>query len=186
MLVRLRKYFISGLIVFIPASLTVYFFILGIEFADGLLGKYLEPVFMNRFGFYFRGISIVIGLYLIVLTGFLVTNFLGRKVYDFFEKMLVKLPFFKQVYPALKEMAIFLFSRDQLKSFKQVVLIEYPRKGIYSYGFLTNDSSRDVCEKVRKDVCNVFVPSAPGPLTGFAIMVPKKDIIFTNIKIEPT
>lgn len=184
MFTKLRKYFISGLVVFLPAALTVYLFWAGIEFADGLLGKYLEPYLAKNFGFYFHGLSIIVGVYIIILIGFFVTNFLGRKIYDFFERILVRLPFFKQVYPALKEMAIFLFSRDQLKSFKQVVLLEYPRKGIYSFGFLTNDSSPVINELVKKDMCNVFVPSAPGPLTGFVMMVPRKDIVFTNIRIE--
>jgi len=113
-----------------------------------------------------------------------VTNFLGQRVYQYFEKLLIKLPFFRQVYPAIKEIAVFLFSRDRFKSFKQVVLVEYPRKGIYAFGFLTNDSADNICELTKKDMCNVFMPSAPGPLTGFVFMVPRKDIIFTNISVE--
>ena len=119
-----------------------------------------------------------------MLIGFITRNLLGRKIHDFFERLVLKLPFFKQVYPALKEMAIFLFSREQLRSFKQVVLIEYPRKGIYSFGFLTNDASQRIQDKVKQELCNIFVPSSPGPLTGFVMMVPKKDIIFTDITIE--
>jgi uncharacterized membrane protein len=179
-----KKYFISGLALFLPIGLTIYIFFLAINFADSILGRYLEPVFMKEFGFYFRGISILIGVYLIVLGGFLFTNFLGKRIYDFFDKMIIKLPFFKQVYPALKEMANFLFSRDQLKSFRQVVLVEYPRKGIYSMGFLTNVSSGRLNELTKTELCNVFVASSPGPLTGFVMLVPKKDIIFTDIKIE--
>jgi len=181
---KFKKYFISGLVVFLPIALTIYVFFLAINFADNILGRYIEPVFMNEFGFYFRGISIIIGVYIIVLIGFFFTHFLGKKIYDFFDSLIVKLPFFKQVYPALKEMAMFLFSRDQLKSFRQVVLIEYPRKGVYSVGFLTNDSSDKINEMTKCELCNVFIPSAPGPLTGFAIMVQKKEIIFTDIKIE--
>lgn len=184
MMNRLRRYFISGIVVFLPLALTIYLFFLAIEFADGLLGKYLQPYFYETFGFYFRGLSILIGIYIIIVIGFFVTNFLGQKFYSFFERLLIRLPFFKQVYPAIKEMAIFLFSRDQLKSFKQVVVVEYPRKGIFSFGFLTNDSSRRIKEKTRHELCNVFIPSAPGPLTGFAVMIPKRDIIFTDISVE--
>ncbi len=184
MLKHFKKYFLSGLVVFLPMALTVYLFVLAINFTDGLVGKYLQPYFYENFGFYFRGISILVGVFLIVSVGFFVTNFLGRKVYDFFEKLLVKLPFFRQVYPAIKEMAIFLFSRERLSSFRQVVLLEYPRKGIYSFGFLTNESAQKVSEATKVELCNVFVPSAPGPLTGFALMVPKKEIIFTDITVE--
>jgi uncharacterized membrane protein len=181
---KFKKYFVTGLVVFLPGALTVYIFFITISFADNILGKYLEPVFMKQFGFYVRGISILLEVYIIVLIGFLFTNFLGRKVYDFFDKLLVKLPFFKQVYPALKEMAIFLFSREQLSTFRQVVLVEYPRKGIYSLGFLTNDSSKNLCDLTKQDVCNVFIPTTPSPLTGFVIIVPKKEVIHTDIKLE--
>ena len=173
MMNRLRRYFISGLVVFIPLALTVYLFVLAIDFADGLLGKYLEPYFFEQFGYYFRGLSILIGISIIILFGFFVTNFLGQRVYQYFEKLLVKLPFFRQVYPAIKEIAVFLFSSDRFKSFKQVVLVEYPRKGIYAFGFLTNDSADKICELTKKDLCNVFMPSAPGPLTGGGVMVPR-------------
>lgn len=181
---KLRTYFISGLVVFLPLALTTYFFILAINFTDGFLGKYLQPYFYRNFGFYFRGVGILVGIYIIIVTGFFVTNFLGRKVHNLFERLLLRLPFFKQVYPALKEMALFLFSQDRLKTFKQVVLVEYPRKGVYSYGFLTNDTALKICEQTKTELCNVFVPSSPGPLTGFAILVPKKEIIFTEISIE--
>ena len=98
--------------------------------------------------------------------------------------IVLKLPFFKQVYPALKEMAVFLFTRERMASFRQVVLIEYPRKGIYAMGFLTNDSSKEICDDVKKELCNVFIPSSPGPLTGFTVLVPKKEVVHTRISIE--
>jgi uncharacterized membrane protein len=183
---HLEKYFLSGLIVFLPLSLTIFLLVSAVNFFDKLLGRYLEPIFMDQFGIYFRGFGILIGLYLILLTGVLVTNFLGRKIYDFFEGLLIKLPFFRQVYPALKEMAIFFFSRDRITQFRQVVLVEYPRKGIYSFGFLTNDTSPRLALLTKTEMCNVFVPSAPSPVTGFAVMVPKKDVIYTDISVEET
>lgn len=184
MLSRLRKYFISGLLVFLPMGLTVYLFFLIIDYTDKILGKYLEPYFYENFGFWFPGVGIIILIYLIVLIGFLVTNFFGRRVHSFFEHVLLKLPFFKQVYPALKQMAIFLFSRDQIKSFRKVVLIEYPRKGIFALGFLTNDSPEKINQPTRKDLCNVFVPSAPGPLTGYVMFIPRNEIIVLDMSVE--
>jgi uncharacterized membrane protein len=184
MMNRLRRYFISGLVVFLPLALTIYLFVLALSFTDGLLGKFLEPYFIENLGFYVRGFSIVVGVCIIILLGFFVTIFLGRKIHEFFERLLLKLPFFKQVYPALKEMALFLFSRDRLSRFRQVVLVEYPRKGIYAFGFLTNDSSAKLCEQTKKELCNVFIPSAPGPLTGYVVLIQKKEIIFTDISIE--
>lgn len=179
---KIRKYFISGLIVFLPIALTIYLFYLAIAFTDNFFREFFEK-FGFGFGEYY-GLSIIIGISIIILIGFITTNFLGRKIHGFFERIVLKLPFFKQVYPALKEMAVFLFARERLASFKQVVLVEYPRKGIYTMGFLTNDSSKEVCDSIGKELCNVFVPSSPGPLTGFTILIPKKEIIYTKISIE--
>lgn len=184
MLHKLRKYFISGFVVFLPIALTVYFFVLTINITDGFLGRYLKPYFYEYFGFYFRGVGIFVTVCLIVVTGFFVTNFFGRRIHIYVEGIFLKLPFFKQVYPALKEMAIFLFSQDQVKSFKQVVLVEYPRKGLYSYGFLTNETPVKICGKVKKELCNVFVPNSPSPFTGYVVLVPKDEIIFTDVTIE--
>jgi len=182
MLGNIRKYFISGLIVFLPIALTIYLFYLAFVFADNFFVEFFEKLGFSFGDFY--GLSIIIGIFIIVLIGFITTNFLGRKIHSFFEKIVLKLPFFKQVYPAFKEMAVFLFARERLSSFKQVVLVEYPRKGMYAMGFLTNDSSKEICDNTGKELCNVFVPSSPGPLTGFTVLIPKKEIIYMKISIE--
>jgi len=180
---RFRRYFISGLVVFLPVGLTIYLFMLTLKFLDGLLGKYIEPYFYQFFGFYLPGLGIIVGLVSIWLIGFMATNFFGRKLHSFFERLLIKLPFFRQVYPAFKEMALFLFSNERLQ-FKQVVLVEYPRKGIWSMGFLTNDSPQMFRDETHQELCNVFIPSAPGPLTGYIVFVPRKDIILSDITVE--
>lgn len=181
--VRLRRYFVSGLIIFLPVALTVYFLSLFITIVDGFLGKFIKPYFLKEFGFYYRGISIIIGSMVIFLIGFFATNFLGRKIYRGLENLLRRLPFAKQVYPAIKEMALFVFSRDHL-NFQQVVFVEYPRKGIYSPGFLTNDAMKKMSDKIGKELVNVFMPSVPNPLTGYVILVPKEEIIFADISVE--
>ena len=180
---KLRRYFISGLIIFLPLALTIRLLIVVFNIADGFLGRYIEPYFSREFGFYFRGLSILFCLLLIVVIGFLGANFLGKRLYSFWEKFLLRLPFFKQVYPAFKEIALFLFSREKF-NFRQVVLIEYPRKGIYSIGFLTNEASKKISEKTGHELVYVFVPHTPSPLTGFLTLVPKNDLIFPEISVE--
>jgi len=183
MFTRIRRYFLSGMVVFMPLALTIFLLVWVFNFGDNFLGKYLEPYFEENFGFYFRGIGIIMFVGILILIGFLATNYFGRKIHAFFEKILLKLPFFKQVYPAFKEMAMFLFSRPRM-AFQQVVLIEYPRQGVYSLGFLTNESSERFSKISRHELCNVFIPSSPGPLTGFVVMAPKKDIIQTGLSVE--
>ena len=180
---KIRRYFISGLIVFLPLALTAKLLVLTFNIADGFLGKYLGPYFLQEFGFYVRGISILLCLLLVLFIGFLATNFVGEKFFPLMEKILLRLPFFKQVYPAFKEISLFLFSRDKL-AFKQVVLVEYPRLGLYSVGFLTNTTHKKVSEKISEDMCYVFIPHTPSPLTGFLTIAPRKDLIFPEITVE--
>ncbi|MFP4473537.1 MAG: DUF502 domain-containing protein [Candidatus Omnitrophota bacterium] len=180
---NLRKYFISGLLAFLPLALTVYLFIWTIWFADGLLGKYIQPLLMKFLGFYIPGLGLIAAVLMIILIGVVATRFFGGRIQMMIDKLALRLPFFKQVYPAFKEIANFFFSRNRL-SFRQVVIIEYPRKGIYSFGFLTNESSERLKKLTREDICNVFISSSPSPLTGFVIMVPKKDIIETDLTVE--
>ena len=180
---KLRRYFISGLIVFLPLALTINLLVLMFNISDGFLGKYLQPYFAREFGFYVRGVSILVCLVLIVMLGFFVTNFFGRRLYPLFEQFLLQLPFFKQVYPAFKEIALFLFTREKF-NFRQVALIEYPRKGIYSFGFLTNEVPVKVAESAKQELCYVFMPHTPSPLGGFLIMVPKAELILPDISVE--
>lgn len=183
MWVKLRRYFLSGLVALLPLALTVYLFVLMAHFADGLIGKFIQPIIKEKWQFYIPGLGIILGVILIIVVGFFVTNFLGKKIHAAFENLLLRLPFFRQVYPAIKEMALFLFSREKLR-FKQVVLVEYPRKGVFSVGFLTNESHPKLCELTKKNLRNVFIPSAPGPLTGYILMVPEEDMYFTSVPVE--
>ena len=184
MVKNLKKYFGAGLTVFLPLLLTVYLFVLTFNFIDGFLGKFLRPLCIDLFGFYVRGLSILIFLLLIIIIGFLVTNVFGRKLYPIIEKLLLRIPLFRQVYPPIKEIAVFLFSHDK-PTFKQVVLVEYPRKGVYSMGFLMSDCSRKLDELMGgKESCNVLIPTSPSPFSGFVVLLPRQEIIFTSITTE--
>lgn len=180
---NIRKYFVAGLVAFLPLALTVKLLIVTFNIADGFLGKYIEPYFSQEFGFYFRGFSILACLVLILIIGFLVTNFLGRRIYPLFEKLLLQLPFFKQVYPAFKEISLFLFSGEKM-NFRKVVLIQYPRQGLYSVGFLTNDVPAKVAGRIASEMAYVFVPHTPSPLTGFLTLAPKTDLVYPDITVE--
>ncbi len=177
-----KRYLITGLTVSLPLLLTVYTFMLTFNIIDGFLAKFIRPIFSLFDLEYFRGLSIAIFILLIFFIGFLVTHFFG-KLYPFVERLLLRLPFFRQIYPAMKEIAMFLFSRNKT-TFKQVVLVEYPRKGLYSVGFLVSDSAKKFCDLTKKDLCNVLVPTSPSPFSGFVALVPREEIIFTDITVE--
>lgn len=183
MISHIRRYFLYGLTIFAPIFLTAYTLFLTFKFLDGFLAKFIAPAFIGIFGVYFWGLSIVIFLLIILLIGFLASHFFGRALYAFFERVLLGVPLFNQIYPAMKELVTLLISQEK-PAFKQVVMVEYPRKGLYVVGFLMSDSGPAITNKLQRDVCNVLIPSSPSPFTGFVILVPKEEIIFTDIGID--
>ena len=181
---KFRKYFFAGLAAFLPIALTVYLLVLFFNLLDGILGKYLAPYFQREFGFYIKGIGIILFISIITFIGVLASSFLDRRIYAFFEGFLVKLPFFKQVYPAVKEISSFILPQGK-PSFQQVVLTEYPSKGIFSMGFLTNTTSSNITQHCEgEDFCTVLIPTMPNPLSGFIIIVPRKNLKFRKISVD--
>jgi uncharacterized membrane protein len=153
------------------------------RFLDGFLGRHVKFYLLTTLGFYVPGTGIILFLLLLFLIGFFMKHFFGAKLFPFFEKLFLKIPFVKMIYPAAKQIINFLVFRDW-RSFQSVVLIEYPRKGIYSVGFVTNKGFKRAEEKLGKELVNVFVPNSPGPLTGYVMMIPRRDLIFLDISIE--
>ena len=183
MLRRTRKYFFSGLTVFLPFVLTIYVSVWLLNFFESILGKYLKPFFLHNYDFYFWGLGILILVLIILFCGFLAANYFGRAAHALTEKVFLRIPLLGNIYPAFKEIARFLF-REQPSNFEQVVMVEWPRKGVYIIGFLTNMSSPKISAKVGKKMYNVLIPSVPNPLTGFVILVPEDEIIFLRTTVE--
>ncbi len=183
MLANLRRYFLSGLIIFLPLALTLNLFLLMIQFADSILGQYIEPLIAREFGFYVRGLSIIIAVLIILIIGFLARNFVGKALFHNLERLLLRLPFFRQVYPAIKEISVFLFNREKI-AFQKVVVVEYPRKGIYTIGFLTNEAPEKVDKMLGVELYNVFIPTTPSPFSGFLILVKKEEVMFVDLSVE--
>ncbi len=179
----IRKYLIAGSLVVLPVIITVFVFLWLFSFLDGILGKYINSYLMSQYGYKIPGLGIIFAIALILFVGFLVTHLISRGFISFFEKFFLKFPIIKQIYPAVKQMIYFLFS-DRRLSFRKVVLIEYPRKGVYTLGFLTNETLELFKQKTRKDLINIFIPSTPGPLTGYLVMVPKAEVVIVDIAVE--
>ena len=179
----IRKYFIAGSLIVLPVIITVLLFLWLFRFLDGILGNYVNSYLMNNYGYTIPGLGIIFAIILIFFVGFLATHLISRSILSFFENWFTKFPVIRQIYPAAKQIIYFLFT-DRKLSFRKAVLIEYPRKGIYTLGFLTNEGFKYFNEKTKKELVNIFMPSTPGPFTGYLIMVPKGDIVVVDISVE--
>ncbi len=175
----MRRYFLTGLAILLPVVLTVYVLFLLFTFCDNLLGRFINAYL----GIYIPGIGLILTFAIIIVFGFFTIHLFGKKLFPMIEKWFVRLPLVKTIYPTLKQVINFIISQDK-PTFKQVVLVEYPRKDIYMLGFVANEGMKEAKDKTKKELFNVFLPSSPGPLTGFFIMVPEKDITFLNITPE--
>lgn len=183
MFTYIKRNFIAGILVILPLLLTIYILVVLFQFADGILGKYIN-VYLRRFlGFYVPGLGLIIFLIIIFLVGFLTTHFLGRKLYLILDKGLRRFPLIRHVYPSIKQIIEFLFA-SQRQAFKKAVLVQYPREGVWSVGFVTNEGLKEASDKTKQSLLNIFIPSSPGPLTGFFILVPRQEVIFLDIPIE--
>lgn len=176
---RLRKLFVTGLFVLLPVVATIYILLFLFNIFDGLFRGVLQTVF----GRSLPGVDVVFTLLLVLLTGFLATNIIGKKIIVSLEKMIGKVPVMNSVYSALKQV-VDAFSPDQTNAFQRVAMVEYPRKGTWSIGFVTGISSGEVQRKTEHEVLNIFIPTTPNPTSGFLIFVPKQDVIFLEMSVE--
>ncbi len=181
--IKLYKYMVAGLVVTLPIAITCYILFIFFRFADGLLGRFLNKFLRDIIGYSIPGIGIFTSLVLVLLVGIIVTNFLGKRMLPLVEGWFSKLPFVNAIYPSAKQMIDFLFSKEKI-AFKKVVMIEYPRKGAYSMGFITNEGMEEIDRKTLKEMVSVFIASTPSPLTGYFLFVPKEEVIFLDMTVE--
>ncbi|AZR73151.1 hypothetical protein BBF96_06995 [Anoxybacter fermentans] len=180
MLRKIRNYFITGLIVLLPIVATVY-----IIFAIfSTLDRVVRPVIQIIFGREIYGLGVVLSLALIIFAGIFAKNVLGRRLIALSEWLMVRIPVVKQIYITVKQIIDTVFNQTTTTAFKQVVMIEYPRKGVYQLGFVTGHGIREVQERTGVEVMNIFIPTTPNPTSGMLVLVPKEDVIYLNITIE--
>lgn len=180
---RLRRYFLTGLVVTLPIVLTVWMLFQLFIFADNLLGRFISARIEQHLGFYIPGISLIITFIIVILIGVVATIFLGKKLLPIIESWFLKFPFAKQIYLPAKQIVGFLFSRKRI-SFKQVVMVEYPRKGVWSIGFLTAEAFDEAKTKTKQDLLSIYLPGSPNPITAYVIFVPRKDVVSLDITVE--
>lgn len=181
---RLRTYIVTGLLVWVPLGVTVFLVKLMVDFVDRTL--LLLPVDYRPdtlLGVHIPGLGIVLTLVVLLITGVLAANFLGRKLVNAWESLLQRIPLVRTVYSAAKSFAEVVLMNNT-ESFKEVLLIEYPRKGLYSLCFQTSTSLGEVQARTGEEVICVFVPTTPNPTSGVMIIVPKKDVIVLDMQVE--
>ena len=177
---RLRNNFIAGIVVFIPIGITLYLTVFFVKISENIIPKEINP--NNYLPFNIPGVEIIIALIFITLIGWLSLSFLGKKFFEFFNNILKKIPILRTIYSAIGQMTESFTKSDNKQ--KSVVLLEYPRKGIWAVGFATKKNEGIIEEKIKEELINVFVPTTPNPTSGFLLMVPKKELIFLDVSFE--
>ena len=177
---RLRNNFIAGIVVLIPIGITLYLTLFIIRVSENIIPRELNP--NNYLPFNVPGVEIIIALFFITLIGWLSLSFLGKKFFEFLNNILKKIPILRTIYSAIGQMTESFTKTDNKQ--KSVVLLEYPRKGIWAVGFATKENQGIIKDKVNEHVINVFVPTTPNPTSGFLLMVPKKELIYLDVSFE--
>ncbi len=180
---RLRNYFISGLLFWIPLALSVLLIKFFLEIVNNLVPTRLLPESLLNLDTTIPGSGIVLVILVILITGALVTNILGRKLLDLWERALNKIPGFRNIYNALKKISSTVLNTSS-ESFRKAFLIQYPSKGIWVIAFQSGDYKGEVESIIGKDVINLFVPTTPNPTSGFFVMIPKKDAFELQMSVE--
>jgi len=176
----LRNNFIAGIVVLIPIGITLYLTLFFIKISSKILPKGINP--NHYLPYNVPGLEILISIILITFIGWISLSFIGKKLFDYFEAILNKIPILRTIYSAVGQLTE-TFAKNKSDK-KSVVLVEYPRKGTWAVGFATKENKGEIRDKVGEDLINVFVPTTPNPTSGFLLMFQKKEVIFLDISFE--
>ncbi len=184
MIAALRRYLIAGLLIWVPLGITVFV----IRVLVGLMDQtilLLPPLWRPEalLGMHIPGLGVLLVLLIVLITGMIVANIAGRKLIKLWDFLLSKIPFVSTLHSAVKQVMETLLSSGS-KSFRKVLLIEYPRKGVWTLAFQTGELEGEIQDKTGKQVVTVFVPTTPNPTSGFVILVPKDEIIELDMSVE--
>ena len=176
----LRNYFITGVVVLIPIGFTLYLSKILIGFSSKIIPENINP--NNYLPYSIPGIEIIITILFITIVGGLSLSFFGKKILKLIDDLFKRIPFLRTVYSAILQMTETFSNKDEDK--KSVVLLEYPRKGVWAVGFATKENTGEMAQKTNQKLVNVFVPTTPNPTSGFLLMIPKEDLIYLDMNFE--
>ena len=179
-ILSLRNYFITGIVVLVPIGITLYLTKFFIQISSKIIPNEINP--NSYLPFAIPGIEILLSVILITLIGGLSLSFIGKKVLQIFNDILKRIPILRTIYSAIGQMAETLAPNKTSR--KSVVLIEYPRKGSWAVGFATKENKGEISKKTNKELINVFVPTTPNPTSGFLLMFPKDEVVYLDMTFE--
>jgi len=180
----IKKNLVAGILIILPISITFYIVFLLVRVVDRILGV-LPPKYdpQTYIPFNIPGFRLFFAVIIIFIVGFLARNYIGSKLIEFWENIVNKIPFIRTIYVAIKQLGEAIFAKKE-KDFKRVVLIEYPREGIFTLAFTTGIGEGEIQKKTKKRVLNIFVPTTPNPTSGFYLLVPEDEIKFLDMSVE--
>ena len=181
---RFRRYIVAGILVWAPLAVTWFLLKIGVGLMDktlAIIPRQYRPE--ELLGFSIPGLGVILTILVLLLTGILAANFVGRAFVGGWESLMDRIPFVRAIYSAAKNFAEMVFS-DSSQSFKKVLLIEYPRKGLYALAFQTSSELGEVQGRTGEEVVCCFVPTTPNPTSGFIIIVPRKDITELDMEVD--
>ena len=176
----LRNYFITGVVVLIPIGFTLYLSKILIGLSSKIIPENINP--NSYLPYAIPGIEILISIIFITIVGGLSLSFLGKRILRLIDDLFKRIPFLRTIYSAILQMTETFSKKDNDK--KSVVLIEYPRKGVWAVGFATKENKGEITQKTNQKLINVFVPTTPNPTSGFLLMFPIDDVIYLNMTFE--
>ena len=180
---NLRNYFISGLLFWIPLGLSIVVIKFFLELVNDIVPPEYLPEKLFNLESVIPGSGIVWVILIMLITGVLVNNFIGRKILELWDKLLNKIPGFRSIYNALKQLSDTVLSPSG-ESFKKAILVEYPRRGMWTIAFQTGNYRGEVEKKIGEEIINIYVPTTPNPTSGFFIMLPKDDVIELDMSVD--
>lgn len=177
---KISGWFVRGLITLLPLLVTIWLLYFIFSFMDSILGNIITLIA----GRPIPGLGFIITIALIFIVGIFATYIIGAQLFKFGEEILYRVPLVKSIYSAVKQINDLLFIQKSAEEYRRACLIEYPRKGTWSIGFITSDAAAEIEAKANEKMINVFVANTPTPATGFLVIVPAREVILLDMKIE--
>lgn len=181
----MKKYLVTGLVIWIPLVITVWVLTAVVTTADQLVGSIVPRAWMPEswFGFKIPGLGLVVTLVALLATGVLASNLLGQRIVDFWEALLLRIPVVKTIYNGVKQVSDTLFSPGG-QAFRKAALVQYPRAGSWTIAFITGAPGGEVPKHLYGDYVSVYVPTTPNPTSGFFLMIPRAELVELDMTVD--